>query len=78
MFENSVLFALLLLTLLNMHCFPGQLEALLLGAGAKHCGARKRSRTGQGRPGNLLVIVKAHERGTGMLEGWRGELMQLS
>jgi len=69
-----------LLTQLHLHCFPGQAEALLLEARAKSCrtAARKRNRTGWGRPGNILVIVKVHERGMGMLEGWRGELMQLS
>lgn len=77
--EFRVLFPLALLTILHLHCFPGQPEALLLKARAKSCGTTARgSRTGQGRPGNIAVIVKVRERGMGMLEGRRGELVQLS
>lgn len=73
------LFPLILLIALHLHCFPGQPEALLLQARAKSCGTTaRRSRTGQGRPGNILVIVKVGERGMGTLEGQREELVQLS
>lgn len=64
--EFRVLFALALLSLQNSCCSPRQWG---FAPGTKRCGttARRRTRTGQGRPGNILVIVKAHERGT--LEG---------